>query len=166
MYERGIIDRSRGTQLTSLLDPLFAHCLTGVRRAEPRLTITSHRDGDGWLWYLGGQIATEGVDKPAEALIGHARRELETCVPWIDWHGAEIETLRVDRAEPAQSGGRRPDEAFAQHLGNCIVCWPTKLSLVPDLGDRVLAMLDAPRHSTPPDLGLSGACVGRAPWER
>ena len=45
--------------------PLYAHCLTGIRRSEPRLTITSHPDGAHWLWYLGGQIATDGVTRSA-----------------------------------------------------------------------------------------------------
>jgi glycine/D-amino acid oxidase-like deaminating enzyme len=146
--------------------PLYAHCLTGIRRPEPRLTITSHRDGDAWLWYLGGQLASDGVDMTADALIAHARRELAACVPWISWDDAAFSTLRVDRAEPEQSGARRPDEAFAAAAGPCIVAWPTKLSLVPDLGDKVLALLGAPAGGAAPALGLPLAAVGRVPWER
>jgi glycine/D-amino acid oxidase-like deaminating enzyme len=148
-------------------DPMFAHCLTGIRRAEPRLTITSHPDGDGWLWYLGGQLATDGVHLDGPALVDHARRELEACVPWLSWDDARFETLRIDRAEPEQTRGGRPDEAFAAAVGNCVVCWPTKLSLVPDLGDKVLGLLDPPSapHSGSPDLGLPAARVGRSPWE-
>lgn len=144
--------------------PLYAHCLTRIRRAEPRLTITSHRDGDGWLWYLGGQLATRGVDKSTEELSLHARDELEECVPWINWTEARFSTLRVDRAEPKQESGQRPDEAFAQTCGNCIVCWPTKLSLVPDLGDRVVELLDPPRHAAQVSFGLSSANVAPFPW--
>lgn len=146
--------------------PLYAHCLTGIRRPEPRLTITSHRDGDAWLWYLGGQLASDGVDMTPDALIAHARRELAACVPWIPWDAAGFSTLRVDRAEPEQSGGRRPDEAFAAAAGGCIVAWPTKLSLVPDLGDKVLALLEAPAGGTAPSLRLPPAGVGRVPWAR
>jgi glycine/D-amino acid oxidase-like deaminating enzyme len=144
--------------------PLFAHCLTGIRRPEPRLTITSHQDRGSWLWYLGGQIASDGVEMSAGQLMDHARAELTACLPWIDWSAAELSTLRVDRAEPAQGGGRRPDQAFAESRGHCIVAWPTKLSLVPDLGDRVLALLPPPRHRRPPDLDLPGARVGLPPW--
>ncbi|MCZ6620040.1 MAG: FAD-dependent oxidoreductase [Gammaproteobacteria bacterium] len=144
--------------------PFFAHCLTGIHRAEPRLTITSHRDGSGWLWYLGGQLATRGIDKSAEELCRHARNELAECVPWVDWTGARFSTLRINRAEPKQASGQRPDEAFAQQCGNHIVCWPTKLSLVPDLGDRVVGLLDSPRHPAPVSYGLPGANVAQYPW--
>lgn len=148
-------------------DPIYAHCLTGIRRAEPRLTITSHPDGPHWLWYLGGQLATDGVRLDSPALVDHARRELEACVPWLSWSDAHFETLRIDRAEPEQTRGRRPDEAFAAAAGNCVVCWPTKLSLVPDLGDKVLPLLAPPLAygSGPPDLGLPAARIGLSPWE-
>ena len=145
-------------------EPLFAHCLTGVKSAEPRLTITSHRDGAGWLWlYLGGQIATDGVDKSAEALTEHARSELETCVPWIDWTDARFETLRVDRAEPAQAQGRRPDERV-----------PARRQRRRLLADEAQPCT-RPRRPRPRDprtaghaapVDLAPPCCGRAsPWE-
>jgi glycine/D-amino acid oxidase-like deaminating enzyme len=149
------------------LEPLFAHCLTGIRRPEPRLTITSHPDGNGWLWYLGGQLATAGVALDGSALIAHTRRELATCLPWRDWSDAEFETLRLDRAEPLRPDGTRPDTAFAAATGpggTCIVAWPTKLSLAPDLGDRVLALLPTPIGGKVPTLALPRARVGAVPW--
>ena len=147
------------------LKPLHAHCLTGVRRAEPRLTITSHADGDRWLWYLGGQLATDGVARTAAAQIDHARRELALCVPWLNWDAAQLDTLCIDRAEPLQQDGQRPDEAFVHAQGPVIVGWPTKLSLVPDLGDRVLAAMPAPAgHPQPPALSLPVAGVARPRW--
>jgi hypothetical protein len=145
--------------------PLYAHCLTGIRRPEPRLTITSHRDQDGWLWYLGGQIAGDGVSMSAEELVAHARRELTACLPWIDWSDATMSTLRVDRAEPEQGEARRPDQAFCSAVGTAIVAWPTKLSLVPDLGDRLLDLLPPPTVSRAPPLPLPAATVGHPPWE-
>ncbi|NIP13808.1 MAG: FAD-dependent oxidoreductase [Pseudomonadales bacterium] len=148
-------------------DPMYAHCLTGIRRPEPRLTITSHPDGDRWLWYLGGQLATDGVQLDAPDLIDRARRELGACVPWLSWDDAQFETLRVDRAEPEQTRGGRPDEAFAAATGSCVVCWPTKLSLVPNLGDKVLPLLSPPTNTPAdvPNLRLPPARVGRSPWE-
>ena len=149
--------------------PLFGHCLTGVRRPEPRLTITSHpaRHG-GWLWYIGGQLASEGAELEQSEFIAHTVKELTICIPWINWSRAEFTTLRIDRAEPAQVHGKRPDEAFASQSNDCLVCWPTKLSLAPDLGDRVLAMLPDPASDTddPTGLELPHATVGVAPWER
>lgn len=149
--------------------PLYAHCLTGVRQAQPRLTITSHREpnGSGWLWYLGGQLATDGVALTANELVVHARRELAVCLPWINWHDAKFATLRIDRAEPAQNKGDRPDQAYAELTDHCLVCWPTKLSLVPDLGDRVLQLLPQPGDvaGDPALLNLPQASVGAPPWE-
>ena len=151
------------------LGPFYAHCLTGITRPEPRLTITAHRDplSSNWLWYLGGQLATDGVGMGEAALIEHARAELQICAPWIDWRGASFDTLRVDRAEPAQAQARRPDEAFAQLIDASILCWPTKLSLAPDLGDRVLGLLAPPTTSGRdklPQLDLPAAQTGQPPW--
>ena len=146
--------------------PLYAHCLTGIRGREPRLTITSHPDGHGWIWYLGGQLATDGVGMSDSGLIDHALAELNACLPWLNWDDAEFSTLRVDRAEPAQSSGRRPDEAYAGACGPCIVAWPTKLSLAPDMGDKVLALLPPPAKHPPVTLDIPLAGVGHAPWSQ
>lgn len=167
------------------LPPLFAHCLTGIRRPEPRLTITSHPDGSKTLWYLGGQIATDGVDRDRSALTAHARAELRACLPWHDWSHAEIDVLAIDRAEPLQTNGQRPDQAFATRTGEsgrCLVVWPTKLSLAPDLGDQVLTLLASsspngnalpPQSATTgrnvpaqPRLALPAATLGTLPWSR
>ena len=150
------------------LPPLFGHCLSGLRGPEPRLTISSRPDGNGaggnWLWQLGGQLATDGVRRSSTQQRRHARRELETHFPWMDWAEASIETYRIDRAEPRQPGGRRPDEAFAAAIGPCILCWPTKLALIPDLADRVLKLLPPPCGDIPP-LNLPAPEIGAPPWE-
>ena len=148
--------------------PLYAHCLTGIRRAEPRLTITSHASGDHWVWYIGGQLASDGASMSEAELVAHARSELKTCVPWICLRHAEFSTLRVDRAEPLISGRQRPNEAFAAASGSAVICWPTKLSLVPDLADKVLGLL-APATTRPqtaiPNLPLPVAEIGAPGWE-
>lgn len=150
------------------LKPLFAHCLTGITRPEPRLTITSHPEpeADGrWLWYLGGQLASTGVARDAAAQITHARQELSRCVPWLDWSRGMFSCLQVDRAEPEQPGLLRPDEAFVEERDDCLVCWPTKLSLTPDLGDKVLARLPPPGGSGAGEgLMLPRAQPGSPPW--
>ena len=152
------------------LPALFAHCVTSIRRPEPRLTITSHPDPDRpgqVLWYLGGQIATDGVARSETEQIAEARRELERCVPWIDWTRAQIDGFRIDRAEPARAGGLRPDEAFVANDQGCLVCWPTKLTLVPDLADRVLAALDPPRPGSGCQaLPLPRPTLATPPWAR
>ena len=123
------------------LKPLYAHCLGGG--PKPRITVTSHPAADGqWVWYLGGDIAeADGVARSEAAQIAAAQKEVQQLLPWIDLSDARWATLRVDRAEPAQSGLVRPDNAFLAEQGSLLVGWPTKLALSPDFADRVIAAL-------------------------
>lgn len=124
------------------LKPLYAHCLGGG--SKPRITVTTHPSADGQrVWYLGGELAeAEGVARSEDEQIAVARHELEKLLPWIDLSQARWATLRVDRAEPAQSSMVRPDNAFVAEHGNLLVGWPTKLALAPDFSDRVFAVLE------------------------
>ena len=124
------------------LKPLYAHCLGGG--PKPRITVTSHTAADGqWVWYLGGDIAeADGVARSEAAQIAAAQKEVQQLLPWIDLSDARWATLRVDRAEPAQSGLVRPDNAFLAEQGSLLVGWPTKLALSPDFADRVIAALE------------------------
>ena len=152
------------------LGPFYGHCLTGINRPEPRLTITSHPDGTDapdnrrWLWSLGGQLAEEGAGRSPADQRRHARHELQACLPWLDWRQVHLDSFHLHRAEPLQPGNRLPHQAFAQKLGNCIVCWPTKLTLAPDLGDKVLPLMSKPQHPDPPVLDLPAATLGTPPW--
>lgn len=124
------------------LKPLYAHCLGGG--PKPRITVTSHPAADGqWVWYLGGDIAeADGVARSEPAQIAAAQKEVQQLLPWVDLSDARWATLRVDRAEPAQSGLVRPDNAFLAEQGRLLVGWPTKLALSPDFADRVIAALE------------------------
>lgn len=123
------------------LKPLYAHCLGGG--PKPRVTVTSHPTADGqWLWYLGGDLAeADGVARDGQAQIAAAQKEMSGLLPWVDFSQASWATLRVYRAEPAQSGLVRPDNAFLAEHKRLLVGWPTKLALAPDFADRVLAAL-------------------------
>lgn len=123
------------------LKPLYAHCLGGG--PKPRITVTSHPTEDGqWLWYLGGELAeASGVARDEASQIAVAKKELAELVPWLDLSEAQWATLRIDRAEPAQSSQARPDNAFLAEQGRLLVGWPTKLALSPDFADRVEAAL-------------------------
>ncbi len=123
------------------LKPLYAHCLGGG--PKPRITVTTHPAADGqWVWYLGGDIAeAEGVAREPAEQIAAAKKELSQLLPWVDLSQAQFATLRVDRAEPQQTGRVRPDNAFLDVQGRLMVGWPTKLALAPDFADRVLASL-------------------------
>lgn len=123
------------------LKPLYAHCLGGG--PKPRITVTTHPAANGeWVWYLGGDIAeADGVARDPAAQIATARKELGNLLPWVDLSQVQWATLRVNRAEPAQSGLVRPDNAFLADRQRLLVGWPTKLALAPDFADRVIAAL-------------------------
>jgi hypothetical protein len=152
------------------LPPLFGHCVSPPTGNEPRLTVTTHTDLSGErVWYVGGRIATDGVTRTDAEQARHAQTELSACLPWLDLTDAQFESLHVDRAEPQQDGGRRPDAAFVAATGNVLACWPTKLTLTPDLGDKVIAALNhAPSHRAAADIPdrLTHVSVAVPPWNR
>jgi len=122
------------------LPALYAHCLGSS--PKPRITVTTHPCADGqWCWYLGGELAEQGVSMTPDALIDRARAELKELLPWVRLDDCQWTTLPVNRAEPAQSGSVRPDTAYLQAVHNVLVSWPTKLALAPDLADQALAEL-------------------------
>ncbi len=152
----------------------FAHCMGGA--PSPRLTISSHfTRTDEPVWYLGGDLATDGVDDDPQQLIDKARRELNELLPWIDLGQTQWRTLRLDRAEPRQSALLRPERAFVgkvDSVSNTLAAWPTKLTLSPDLADEIQRQLVTdnilPRHQ--PDLALLQS-MGQPPiaetyWDR
>lgn len=150
------------------IKPLYAHCMGAG--TKPRITITTHPAPDGqWVWYLGGDLAeADGVARDSAAQIRVAQKELAQLLPWVDLTEASFATLRVDRAEPLQSGLTRPDNAFLAANNRLLVTWPTKLALSPDLADRVLEHLKtyqiAPTQHAPV-AGFTQPVVGKAPWE-
>lgn len=135
---------------------LYAHCMGS--NPSPRLTISSHTANDGkTVWYLGGDLATDGADVSDDLLIRRARQELDDLFPWLNFDTAEFATLYIDRAEPRQKGLIKPDKAFAATAAQCsnvIVSWPTKLTLSPNMADEVCKLLDkadiTPRQPTLP----------------
>ena len=151
------------------LKPLYAHCLGGG--PKPRITVTTHPAANGeWVWYLGGDIAeADGVAREPAEQIAVAQKELANLLPWVDLSQAQWATLRVSRAEPAQSGLVRPDNAFLADQGRLLVGWPTKLALAPDFADRVISALeqDAIKPSNPPALPeFPRPPLGQTAWEQ
>jgi glycerol-3-phosphate dehydrogenase len=150
------------------LKPLYAHCLGGG--PKPRITVTTHPAADGqWVWYLGGDLAEAGGVACDEASqIKTAQKELSELLPWVDQSQTRWATLRVDRAEPAQSGLVRPDNAFLAEQGRVMVGWPTKLALAPDLSERICAALQRDgiqpgQH--PPLPALAAPPASRPVWD-
>ena len=164
---------------------MYGHCLgTGP---TPRLTITTHpapapaalgtdfvhTDAalDERIWYLGGEIAESGIKRPLADQLAFARRELEAVFPWVNFSYARWDSFHIDRAEPAQSGGRRPDGPFIAARSPCFVAWPTKLAFAPRLVADLLDRLVHDAKITPGECEPQGfgdwprAAVALAPWE-
>ena len=141
------------------LPDLYAHCLGAS--SKPRLTITSHRDASGRpVWYLGGQLAEEGVNRTPAEQIAAAQAELASLIPWHDFGACDWITLPVARAE-VQAGGALPDDVFVQAEQGVITVWPTKLALAPEAASRVEALLA--RDGIQPDGGELPAALRNLP---
>lgn len=154
-------------------EAIYAHCMGS--NPSPRLTISSHQTKDNCpVWYLGGDLATENTDTPADQLIDKAKSELFDLFPWIDFGKTEWATVKLDRAEPKQTQLIKPDKSFAkpaEGVNNVITCWPTKLTLAPNLATEVEQLLAGddinPRYgeaSSP--SGLTYPEIAQPCWDR
>ena len=139
-------------------DMIYAHCLGAS--VNPRITITSHRDAQGnVVWYMGGQLAEEGVNKSETELIQSAKDELGELIPWLDLSGAQWGVLNIDRAEinlagKKGAGSTRPDSFSIEQNNNVITAWPTKMALSPALADALVDMVDENNIERNTDLSL------------
>lgn len=150
------------------LPQIYAHSLGSG--SKPIATISSHPDKTGNIvWYLGGNIAEEGVGKDPNVLITEAKALLKQILPWFTLPELDWVTYNVNRAEPKQSGFSRPDSAFVESHGNMHIAWPTKLALAPDLSDKVINALQAQNlQKTAPDNDdvLPPAELAEPLWDR
>ncbi len=122
------------------LPPLYAHCIGA--NTKPIATITSHQHSDGdTIWYIGGNIAEQGVGINDGTLITNTINTLNTIMPWFSTDNIEWGTHSINRAEPAKNNLTRPDTAFVEAHKNIITAWPTKLALTPNLSDKIVELL-------------------------
>jgi glycerol-3-phosphate dehydrogenase len=136
-----------------LNDMIYVHCLGAS--VNPRITITSHRDNQGNIvWYMGGQLAEEGVNKTETQLIEAAKNELNELIPWLDLKNSEWGVLEIDRAEIKKAGTTRPDSFSIEKNKNVITAWPTKMALSPALADALLEIVDEENIDRNTDLSL------------
>jgi len=120
--------------------PVYAHCL-GLG-TTPRVTITTHPAKDGkFIWYLGGQIAEDGIKFSSAQQIEIAKKELKELCHWLDFSNAEFASFYIDRAEHLQPHHARPDTCSVQEIGNMLVAWPTKLAFAPLLASEIIRYL-------------------------
>lgn len=156
------------------LPEAFLHCIGEDFGMTPKITISSHPAADGSrYWYLGGELAESGLSLGAAQQQQRAALWLQQLFPGIDFSDTQWSSFFIDRAEPATTDGRRPDSAYVHDQGPLITCWPTKLTLCPDLGDQVIDCLSRRRRTTGKSQGditaldnlLDRPELANAPWE-
>ncbi|MFK7863495.1 MAG: FAD-dependent oxidoreductase [Pseudohongiellaceae bacterium] len=124
------------------LPPLFVHCIGDSFNLTPRLTVTSHSSSEEQtVWYLGGEIAESGTNKSKDEQLNSAQELVAELFPWLEQENLTWDCFSVDRAEPAVNSNFRPDDAYLAEESNILVAWPTKLTLAPALGDKVIKQL-------------------------
>lgn len=156
----------RQVMVKTMEHPVFGHGI--VNAPKPRATITSHPYDDGYVWYMGGNIAEQGAKMTAYETIAFARAEMADMFPHVDWAGKSWATHAVDRAEAYNADGHLPPGPVVQQRGRVMVCWPTKLTFAPLLSDKIYERLQqfdiAPSAPTPaPAWPQPG--IGQYPWE-
>ena len=155
------------------LPSVFVHCIGDSFSLTPKLTVTSHSDAEGnTVWYLGGEIAEAGVGKDDASQVEAAQTLLADLFPWIDLAGAEFNCFSIDRAEAKVNNNYRPEDAHFVEDSNVLVAWPTKLTLTPNLADKITehlatSGLDRSSGSAEDELGaaLQPAVIADARWE-
>lgn len=121
---------------------LSGHCIdVRTASASPLVTITSAPSPRGWVWYVGGRPAEEGVDRDPAAQAAAVLHTLRSCLPGLDFSSARVATIRVNRAEGVQPDGKRPAAHVIRRSGSLFAVWPTKLALAPALADDVVSGL-------------------------
>ena len=156
----------RQIMVRPLRDPLFGHGI--VNSPKPRITVSSHGYGEGYVWYLGGAVAEKAAAMDEPAALRFARSELKAIFPKLDWDGKEWASWLGDRAEPIDSKGQLPSDPAVREYGHVLVAWPVKLTFAPLLADHVSGLL-ARDHVTPVVRSnpppLPAAMLGSYPWE-
>ncbi len=149
------------------LPAIYAHSLGSG--SKPIATITSHFTEDGnVIWYIGGNIAEQGVGQSFTEITTGAQKLLTEILPWFELPELKWATHSVNRSEPKQFALSRPDTAFIESINNVHIAWPTKLALAPDLADSVIAELtkqnlQAGKHDAP--MTLPSAMMGQTLWD-
>ena len=146
------------------LPDLFAHAISLRGGAKPRITFTTHYEKGNKYWYLGGELAESGVKRTQKEQIQFCLSELAHIMPWIDFSECEFSTFRVNRAEAKLEKYGKPDGPFVGFYENVVVCWPTKLTLVPVLGDMVINSINHQTIGGGLSQNIPKPRIGETPW--
>jgi hypothetical protein len=141
-----------------------------IAHYRPRVTVTSHPlPGGGYAWYLGANVAEQGVDVSEDAAIRFAVSEMNDMFPTIDWANKDWASVMVDRAEPYDETGRLPPGPHVHVQGRVLIAWPTKMTFAPAMSDKAVACLAdlglAPSGARAAPPALPPLAMGQYPWE-
>ncbi len=145
------------------LAELYGHAIGSS--STPMATITSAGEDGDRVWWIGGRVAEEGVERDSGNQIEAARAELGRLLPWVDLSEVRFATWRVDRVEGAQAGGKRPAGAVVREVGNAVFCWPTKLALAPRAGAEIISHMPERSEYPQPALDVPRPGIAVAPWD-
>ncbi len=151
--------------------PIHVHCVADQLTSTPEVTITTHKCKDGKsAWYLGGEIAESGTNRSQKEQIAVAQRKLAELFPWCDLSNAQWHSFFVNRAEAMTKSGARPETASIHQYKNISLCWPSKLTLAPDLGQQITKLFQEknikPGIYNNPDLNkITSPKVATPPWD-
>lgn len=158
----------------SVLPKIYAHCLGAS--ALPRMTISSHTldcndvDDNETVWYLGGEIAEQGINRSVDGQIKLAKIELQKLMPWMDFSSCLWATKMIDRAEPKMADGSRPSQPEVYQAEGIITAWPVKLAMVPIMVDKIMQKIEQMgiKKNTQPVLlaDLPLAQTSQLPWQQ
>ena len=153
-------------------EPVYVHCVADQLTATPELTITTHPCRDGkFAWYLGGELAESGVKRSPAEQNQTALARLRELFPWLDFSTATCESFFINRAEALTPNGKRPESASIHAHKNLLLCWPSKLTLSPNLGQQVIERFqqDEIKAGSADQSDLTHwpfPGIAQAPWER
>jgi len=156
----------------NLKDPLYVHCVADQLSTTPEVTITSHQCSDGkTAWYLGGELAESGTDRSPDEQIVSARNKLAELFPWVDLSLAQWHSFYIQRAEAKTPDGLRPETASIHTHRNVVLCWPSKLTLAPHLGQQLIdhfhteGIYPGSEYHNPDLSGWPFPGLASPPWE-
>ena len=90
---------------------------------------------------MGGDIAESGIKRSKGEQIKTAEKLIMKTFPWFQISGAHWKSVFINRSEADVQNNYRPDDAVVKSEENILVAWPTKLTLVPSLADKVLTKM-------------------------
>jgi hypothetical protein len=151
--------------------PIHVHCVSDQLTATPEVTITTHKCKDGkFAWYLGGELAESGTHRTQDEQIQVAQKKIAELFPWCDLTNAQWHSFFINRAEALTKNGTRPETASIHQYKNIALCWPSKLTLAPNLGQQIVNLFQEkniePGSYKNPDLSkITSPGIAIPPWD-